>query len=316
MIKKIINFSKIAINYIVGSDCKTNPILLEIEPTNNCNLRCVMCPNKKMVRERGYMDLSVFKKIVDQTVSTVWEYSFGMVGEPTIHPDFIEMVEYAKSKGGKVAVYTNMNYKNDMISERLVKSSIDRIVVNMCTIDAGIYNAVTEKGDYNTFIHNLVKIREDKKKFKKKTPTIVGSFLKMNLNIGDLKKEKEQFKKYFDYYMVLEMHDWAGDKSVASLKSTGRSSWFKRRCSNLRTTAVVLWDGRITACCYDYEGKVIFGDVKSEKIYDIWNSPEAKRFRRRHRDSDLCKFCEEKMRFQFSINNLYNYFRINLVLKN
>ena len=303
------------LNYITGIDLRAKPILLQIELTSHCNLKCIMCPNEKMVRKRGYLDLSLFKKVVDQTIDTAWEYSFNMLGEPTIHPNFVEMCEYVKNKGGRVAVYTNMNYQDETINDYFVRSSIDRMVVNMCTIDAGTYKTITKGGDYNVFIHNLAMIKEGKERLKKKLPIVVGSFLKMKLNVGELNKEKEQFKKYFDYYMVLEMHDWAGDKDVAALKSLEKVSRFKRRCSNLRTTVGVLWDGRVVACCYDYEGKVIFGDAKVDKIYDIWNCSGTRQFRKKHRSHDLCKNCEERMRSQFSIENLFSHIKINLKLK-
>ena len=44
------------------------PTHLMIEPTNHCNLRCALCPlTSGMSRPRGHMDLSLFKKIIDET---------------------------------------------------------------------------------------------------------------------------------------------------------------------------------------------------------------------------------------------------------
>ena len=296
----------------MGTDFRTKPILLQIEPTNHCNLKCVICPNEKMVRERGYLDLALFKKIVDQTIDTAWEYSFAIGGEPTMHPDLIEMIQYIKRKGGRAALYTNMNYRDSNLSHSFIKVGLDRIVVNMCTVEANTYKTITQTGDYHLFIRNLTKLREAKKKLKKEKPIIVGSFLKTTVNNRELDEEKKNFRKYFDYCMVLEIHDWAGDQNIAALNPAKEKSCIKKRCSNLRTSAVVLWDGRVAACCYDYEGKVIFGNLNQTTVYDIWNSPEIRNFRKKHRNSSFCKGCQENMRSQFSIKNIYDYFRINL----
>ena len=40
---------------------------LMVEPTNHCNLKCVMCPQAgKLKRPKGYMAFSLFEKILDE----------------------------------------------------------------------------------------------------------------------------------------------------------------------------------------------------------------------------------------------------------
>ena len=41
---------------------------LIIEPTNTCNLRCSFCfVTEGMTRDEGFMDVDLFKKIIDDT---------------------------------------------------------------------------------------------------------------------------------------------------------------------------------------------------------------------------------------------------------
>ena len=48
---------------------------LIIEPTNTCNLRCTFCfVTDGMTREEGFMDLKLFKKIIDETQDSVSFY--------------------------------------------------------------------------------------------------------------------------------------------------------------------------------------------------------------------------------------------------
>ena len=45
---------------------------LIIEPTNTCNLRCSFCfVTEGMTRDEGFMDLDLFKKIIDDTPAPV-----------------------------------------------------------------------------------------------------------------------------------------------------------------------------------------------------------------------------------------------------
>ena len=43
-----------------------------IEPTDVCNLKCPLCPsgNGKLKRAKGFMDFSLFKKIIDEIITT------------------------------------------------------------------------------------------------------------------------------------------------------------------------------------------------------------------------------------------------------
>ena len=44
------------------------PLILNIEPTNQCNARCYYCPREMMIKEQGisFMSLDTFRKIIDQ----------------------------------------------------------------------------------------------------------------------------------------------------------------------------------------------------------------------------------------------------------
>ena len=44
------------------------PLVLNIEPTNACNLRCICCPRDKAVLRQGtnYLSVELFRKIIDE----------------------------------------------------------------------------------------------------------------------------------------------------------------------------------------------------------------------------------------------------------
>ena len=80
------------------------PIHLDIESTNACNLRCPFCattfgnwgPHRK-----GLMDLSLFKKVIDEGVENgLCSIKLSLRGEPMLHPQLYEMVRYAKEMKG------------------------------------------------------------------------------------------------------------------------------------------------------------------------------------------------------------------------
>ncbi|GAG97236.1 unnamed protein product, partial [marine sediment metagenome] len=63
----------------------------------------------------------------------------------------------------------------------------------------------------------------------------------------------------------------------------------------------VLHDGKVSACCRDYDGELIVGDIKKESILDIWNGEKYNRLREKHIKGDvgdipLCRDCYETIR--------------------
>lgn len=56
------------------------PANVYIEPTNACNLNCIMCARKKMYRKLGYLKLSDFKKIIDKFVNKKWHPPITIIG--------------------------------------------------------------------------------------------------------------------------------------------------------------------------------------------------------------------------------------------
>ena len=64
------------INYKQKKTTITNkPVTVWVEPTNRCNIKCVMCPNPAIPKgDLGFMEMDVYKNIIDQ----VQDYAAGV----------------------------------------------------------------------------------------------------------------------------------------------------------------------------------------------------------------------------------------------
>lgn len=82
--------------------------VLQIEPTDFCNLTCPMChpqqgfrPNLHGDLLKGYMDVSLFRRIVDgiERSDVCFDHLiFQWLGDPSLHPELFEMLRYARRK--------------------------------------------------------------------------------------------------------------------------------------------------------------------------------------------------------------------------
>ena len=79
--------------------------VLQIEPTDFCNLRCAMCapqlkdlPTLHGDLQKGFIDLGLFRKIVDDLKRSTVRFDhliFQWLGDPALHPALPQLVAYA-----------------------------------------------------------------------------------------------------------------------------------------------------------------------------------------------------------------------------
>ncbi|MEX2720399.1 MAG: radical SAM/SPASM domain-containing protein [Candidatus Wukongarchaeota archaeon] len=85
---------------------------VNVELTNDCNMNCEWCFAKK--RKVGYMDFDLFRSVINQ-IPKFCRVCLSFGGESGLHPDFDEMVEYARKRGFReLLLYSNgtLTYKN------------------------------------------------------------------------------------------------------------------------------------------------------------------------------------------------------------
>src|SRR5437868_11755684 len=77
------------------------PVSISFEPTTSCNLRCPECPSglRAFTRPTGMLQKNFFHDTIDQLSKDLMYLVFYFQGEPYLNPEFLEMVQYAASKG-------------------------------------------------------------------------------------------------------------------------------------------------------------------------------------------------------------------------
>ena len=77
------------------------PTILQIEPTNRCNLKCIMCPHGcNKISEYKDLSFPLLKKIIEDIYD--YKYLKGVhiqgLGEPLLYPDLLNAIEFCKGK--------------------------------------------------------------------------------------------------------------------------------------------------------------------------------------------------------------------------
>ena len=87
------------------------PIHIDIESTNNCNLRCTMCPHsiEDYSMDKGFFDFNEYKNLTEQFKQhRLKSLKLNIRGEPLLHKKLEDMVALAK-ESGVIEVMFNTN---------------------------------------------------------------------------------------------------------------------------------------------------------------------------------------------------------------
>lgn len=153
---------------------------LFVELTYGCNLKCVHCYNPKNI---GSVQINVnkMKEVIDQARELgVFKITFSG-GECTLHKDFMEIVEYARSKRMSVEIFTNGQtlYDKPDLLERIVKSYPYRISLSMYSLNEDTHEKITSvKGSHNKTFSVIKELRA------KNVNVQIKNFL-LNINCKD-----------------------------------------------------------------------------------------------------------------------------------
>lgn len=154
------------------------PSILQIEPTNRCNLRCIMCPHGCNKIDTYYdLSLDAFKKIVSEVYDcgNLKGVHIQGLGEPLLYKHLIEAIQFCKERNLETYFNTNLTLMTEEIAEQLVDLQHDRIAVSVDTVDKDLYlwlRPGAKNHCLDRVLENLKKLSEIRKKKNSKYPII------------------------------------------------------------------------------------------------------------------------------------------------
>ncbi|MBN2200545.1 radical SAM protein [bacterium] len=274
------------------------PYRLWIEPTNRCNLECVMCPNREQAEgELGFMEQGLFRRVIDQAAGSVHDVNLHHRGEPTLHPELEEMIRYADGKGVKVKLHTNGTALTEQRSEALLRSGLRLISFSFDGYDAETYESVRVGARFEATLEKILRFLELKRRFGPRGPRTVVEVMEIAGRAPD-PAARARFADSLaaaglDRLIIKKPHNWAGNVDVGKSVPDAFSA-----CTFPWHALVVLWDGRVGACPHDFFAKIIHGDVRDTPLREIFNSPRIRDLRASMREgrfealSEPCRSCD------------------------
>ncbi len=125
------------------------PICLTWELTYACNLACVHCLSSSGKRDPRELSTDQCKAIIDELERMQVFYVNIGGGEPTVRPDFWELVDYATAHHVGVKFSTNGVRINEEVAARLAASDYVDVQISLDGATAEVNDAVRGQGSFD-----------------------------------------------------------------------------------------------------------------------------------------------------------------------
>jgi MoaA/NifB/PqqE/SkfB family radical SAM enzyme len=269
-----------------GDQCS---ITLQLETTTTCNSVCSFCPYKDNKERRGkVMSMELFKKLMDEmaTIPQIGVMVPQGIGEPLLDPLLDERLAYCRDLDIYTFFFTNGYLLKPERFDRLVESGLDDLVVSLNAVNAEQHEKIMGvPGQFDKVVANCEYVLANKPD-------------KMKFHIHAVKND-DTFNDYHAIAFqnrwgsaikgtgvgkIIEEGNWGGLNRYAPIK--GESMYrigVDKGCWRANNLIYVLWDGKVTMCCYDpYGTKAIWGDLSVQTIREVYSNPEFVQFREDH----------------------------------
>lgn len=316
-------------HYVAGDESVgAPPLRLWIEPTDVCNLRCVMCPQSEPRGfAKGYMTFDLFTKIVDEARAFVYDVNLHHRGESTIHPRLPDMVRYAKGAGLYTRLHSNATLLDEAKAVALVEAGLDLISFSFDGYDRATYEKIRVKAKFEKTLGNIVRFLEVKRRLRRRAPYVV--FETIDFAVGPPSPEHRERERAFrarfdglplDRFIVKRPHNWAGTYAPGDPRHAGRAHGYSP-CTFPWYSLVIFWDGTVSPCPQDWYGELYLGDARRQTLMEIWNGPAMLELRKKMRTRDVgclspCSGCDMLWRDTFlgvPTNNLKDFLKENVL---
>jgi MoaA/NifB/PqqE/SkfB family radical SAM enzyme len=265
-----------------------------------------------MSRARGDMSLVLFKKIIDSfEKDEIKKINLWNFGEPLLNKDIFEMVRYAAKKGIRTIISTNSTMLDREIRKNILCSGLDTIIVCLDGMKKESHEKYRVGSNFEDIVNNIKALASEKKNSASKTKIRLQMLLTKE-NGKEINKLKEFAKSLGVDELALKdisLGSWNNDKEKLAKEWLPEDKKYSRyedyntlkikrkseKCTWCKRNGTILWNGDVTICCYDFDGKHIFTNVLKEDFRKVLLSDKMTKIRNKiaNRQYEKCKECQE-----------------------
>jgi len=271
------------------------PLNVDIELSSVCNLKCPFCPlsdpSFKRNKNKYFQVYQLGKIIIEADRMRIPSLKFNWMGEPTLHPFFNEIMEYAASFNFyDLLINTNGNYKAE-INKGLMYAT--KVMFSVDSVHEATYNKMRPGGNRDKVIFNIGALLKAGHK------NIVAR------RVITTDNQDEDFESaiaaIFGSSVSVSEH-YVFDRNSSYKYQTKYIENLKRKyCGYPSQRLVIDTDLNVFPCCADYNKNMLLGNIKEKSLMEIWRSQRLRviraQLRKRKMPSKSCVNCTSWMAY-------------------
>jgi len=286
------------------------PIYMEISPSGACNHRCVYCGLDFVGYRPRYLDTGLLKERLSEWGKLgLKSIMYGGEGEPFLHRDMGEIINYTKKSGIDIAVTTNgVLFKKKIVDNILENVKWIKVSIDSGTRDTHVKIHRCSLDDFDQVIENMsytVKVKQDNGYTctlgmqlvllpENAHEAVVLAELARDIGMDYLvikpysqhpqsKTTKYSSIKYSDYeYLADKLAKFSTDdfsiifriRTMKKLDERGRNY---HRCLALPFWSYIDADGNVWGCSvYLGDERFLYGNIYEHSFREIWEEEKRR----------------------------------------
>lgn len=279
----------------------SKPVDVSLELSSYCTNACGYCyhsDHKNLPFKRGFMDFGLAHKIiVESALLGVNSLKFNYRGESTMHKNFEEISDLAKRLAtGSTFIdrITNSNFNFPYEKESVFRGLCNqtKVKVSFDSFRKDIFEKQRKGSNYERTLANMDKFYN----YPGRNNIFVVQAVRTQLNKDeDLEHEiKSRFPSAIA--SIRDCVEGRVNKDLSETVIAKRDINNRQSCIQAHARLMIDWDGRVHVCCPDIKSILIIGDANTQSVGEIWNSEQAKKYRKQLKTKsaflfDPCKNC-------------------------
>lgn len=269
-----------------------------LEISNLCNLSCSFCPGTK--RPWHVMTEEAFSDLLPKLRPWTDYLYFHLMGEPLIHPELETFLRLAGEAGFKVIITTNGTLLAKTQNVLLNAPGLHKLNISLHAFEAN--DLAVPFSQYLEDCFSFGQAAQGKKLVVYRLWNQGGADAKNQEILDTMKRvfpepwEEQRRGIRIGERVFLEYGDKFDWPDLAAPE--GGEQMF---CYGLRDQLGVLCDGTVVPCCLDHEGDLALGNLFTQSMEEILDSPLARDiyqgFSQRKATQELCRKCGYARRF-------------------
>ena len=288
------------------------PKSVKIELTGRCNFRCAFCARAENLRKVGDMDRTLFERLLSEMRDEgVEEIGLFYLGESFLCKWLPEAIRFAKheAKFPYVFLTTNGSISTPARMRECFEAGLDSLKFSLNYADQEQFTEVARVKPilFDKMVSNIKAAKEVRDKVEQKTGHRCGLYASY-IQYDDAQSDKmasmvAEIRPHVDELYALPLYNQADLVSDADASweytagNRGRLGALREPipCWSIFTEGHITYDGHLSACCFDHDGRFHMGDLKEKPFAAAWNSPNFQALRKAHLDRDVsgtvCERC-------------------------